>query len=161
VDLEIVQLVAQNIVRSIATFAHTPSLRYPNEGTVAALHELGMLVSTFRVLIVEDEPNARAALRDLLEDEGYLVTTASTGTAALAQQRAAPSDVVLADLGLPDLDGFAVAQLAQAETGCTVLVMTGNERARREDLGFAVIMKPIDVDDLLLQLLRAVAARPS
>lgn len=100
-------------------------------------------------------------MRDLLEAEGYLVETASRGVAALERQRAEPLDLLLVDLGLPDLDGLAVARTAQAETGCAILMMTGSERARYEDLGFEVIMKPIDFELLLTRMRRALGARAS
>jgi DNA-binding response OmpR family regulator len=112
-----------------------------------------------RVLVVEDEPAARSALRDLLEAEGYLVDTAGRGDTALQRQRAAPSDLLLADLGLPDVDGLMMARTAQAETGCAVLVMTGSERARHEDLGFELVTKPIDFETLLVQMRRALSSR--
>jgi len=117
------------------------------------------IASPFRVLIVEDEPSARSALRDLLEVEGYVVDTASRGDAALERQRVVRPDLLLADLGLPDLDGLAVARTTQAETGCAVLVMTGSERGRHEDLGFEVVKKPIDFERLLAQMRRALSAR--
>jgi two-component system KDP operon response regulator KdpE len=72
-----------------------------------------------------------------------------------------PPDLLLADIGLPDLDGLAVARTTQTETGCAVVVMTGSERAREEDLGFDVIMKPIDFDQLLAMMRRALAAPAS
>lgn len=128
-------------------------------GTQAALSAL--LSTPTRVLILEDEPASRSALRDLLEDEGYLVDTAARGDIALERQRAMPPDLLLADLLLPDLDGLAVARTTQTETGCAVVVMTGSERARHEDLGFDVIMKPIDFDQLLAMMRRALAARTS
>lgn len=128
-------------------------------GTQAAL--LTPLSRPTRVLILEDDPTSRSALRDLLEDEGYLVDTAARGDIALARQRAMPPDLLLADLVLPDLDGLAVARTTQTETGCAVVVMTGSERARHEDLGFDLIMKPIDFDQLLAMMRRALAARTS
>ena len=112
-----------------------------------------------RVLIVEDEPTARAALRDLLEAEGYVVDTAARGDAALERQRTAPPDLLLADLGLPDQDGLAVARTTHAETGCAVLVMSGSERARHETLEFELVTKPIDFDRLLVQMRRALSSR--
>lgn len=117
------------------------------------------IASPFRVLIVEDEPSARLALRDLLEVEGFVVDTASRGDAALERQRVVRPDLLLADLGLPDLDGLSVARTTQAETGCAVLVMTGSERGRDEDLGFEVVMKPIDFEQLLAQIRRALSER--
>jgi len=115
------------------------------------------MATKYRVLVVEDEPTARSALRDLLESEGYVVDTAACGDAALARQRAVPPDLLLADMGLPDLDGLAVARTTQAETGCAVLVMTGSEDARHEDLGFELVTKPIDFDKLLFQIQRALS----
>jgi DNA-binding response OmpR family regulator len=108
-----------------------------------------------RVLIVELEPNARSALRDLLEIEGYVVETAATGRSAIERQRASPPDLLLADLCMPDVDGLVVARTAQAEIGCAVLIMTGDDRARHEDLGFDVVWKPIEVDKLLVQMRQA------
>jgi two-component system KDP operon response regulator KdpE len=123
--------------------------------------DLPSMSPKLRVLVVEDEPTARSALRDLLEAEGYVVETAGRGDTALERQRATPPDLLLADLGLPDVDGLAVARTTQAETGCAVLVMTGNERARHEDLGFDLVTKPIDFDRLLFQVRRALSTRPS
>lgn len=112
-----------------------------------------------RILIVEDDPSARSALRDLLEAEGYVVDTASRGDTALLCQRIAQPDLILADLVLPDLDGLAVARTTQAETGCAVVLMTGSERARGEDLEFALVMKPIDFEELLATMQRVLGAR--
>ena len=117
------------------------------------------LFGPVRVLVVEDEPTARSALRDLLESEGFVVETAGRGDGALKCQRTTAPDLLLADLGLPDMDGLEVARTTQAETGCAVLMMTGSERARYEDLGFDLIMKPINFDQLLVQMRRALLAR--
>ena len=113
----------------------------------------------FRVLVVEDDPTAREALRDLIELEGYVVETASRGDAALVQQRAAPPDLLLTDLHLPGLDGLSLARRAREEIGCAVLVMSGSEWARHTDLEFELVHKPIDLDRLLAQMRRVLAAR--
>jgi two-component system, OmpR family, KDP operon response regulator KdpE len=115
----------------------------------------------YRILVVEDEPAARSALRDLLEIEGYAVESVAHGGVAIACQRAAPPDLLLTDLGLPDVDGLVVARTTRREAGCPVLVMTGSDRARHEPLGFELVMKPIDIDQLLVQLRRALAGRAS
>ncbi|MCX5743627.1 MAG: response regulator [Proteobacteria bacterium] len=115
----------------------------------------------FRILVVEDEPNARSALRDLLEVEGYIVDTASRGREAIERQRATPPDLLLTDLGLPDMDGLDVARTTRDETGCKVLVMTGSEAARHQDLGFELVPKPIVFARLLTQIERSLAPRRS
>ncbi|MGB0680480.1 MAG: sigma-54-dependent transcriptional regulator, partial [Polyangiales bacterium] len=63
-----------------------------------------------RVLVVDDEANARAALAELLEDEGYQCRTAADGEAALQQMDAFDPDVVLTDLKMPRLDGIGVLE---------------------------------------------------
>ncbi|MEO5723994.1 MAG: response regulator, partial [Ilumatobacteraceae bacterium] len=57
------------------------------------------------VLIVEDDDEVRAALRDVLRDNGFLTFEASTGTEALQLVNQVDIDVVLLDLGLPDVSG--------------------------------------------------------
>jgi DNA-binding response OmpR family regulator len=113
----------------------------------------------FRVLVVEDDPTSRDALRDLIELEGYVVETAARGDAALLQQRAAPPDLLLTDLHLPGLDGLSLARLARQETNCAILVMSGSEWARHAELEFELVEKPIDLDRLLAQMRRVLAAR--
>ena len=66
-----------------------------------------------KVLIVDDHPSFRASARMLLECEGYeVVGEAADGKAALAEVARLSPDVVLLDVGLPDLDGFEVDQPA-------------------------------------------------
>jgi DNA-binding NarL/FixJ family response regulator len=64
-----------------------------------------------RVLIVDDHPSFRATARLLLENDGHVVVgeAADGATALVAAARLVP-DLVLLDVGLPDLDGFAVAE---------------------------------------------------
>ena len=88
-----------------------------------------------------------------------MVETASRGDAALLQQRATPPDLLLTDLHLPGLDGLSLARCTREETGCAVLVMTGSDWARHADLEFELVEKPIDLDRLLDQMRRVLAAR--
>lgn len=61
-----------------------------------------------RLLLVDDEPQLIRALRPALNAEGYEMSAAETGLDAIAQMAAEPSDVILLDLGLPDMDGKEV-----------------------------------------------------
>ncbi len=67
------------------------------------------------VLIVEDAHDTRVALRELLEDEGYAVTTACTGVDALAMMRAVRPALALVDYRLPIMDGGELAQVVRSD----------------------------------------------
>lgn len=94
----------------------SPSLRDPTL-TVAG--------STGRVLVVDDEANARSALAELLEDAGYMVSTAEDGRAGLIQMEQFDPDVVLTDLKMPGLDGLSLIEQGRERVPhATFIVMT-------------------------------------
>ncbi len=62
------------------------------------------------VLIIEDNPDAAASIGELLELEGHLVHLAGSGLSGIEKARELVPDAVLCDIGLPDMDGFAVAR---------------------------------------------------
>lgn len=103
-----------------------------------------------RVLIVEDCPITRAALATLLEADGAEVVAVGSGRAALHEAERAPFDVVLTDLGLPDVPGDLVtrAVLEGAIVRPRVVAMTGFGEphiTRARDAGAdAVLAKPFD-----------------
>ena len=80
------------------------------------------------VLIVDDHPSFRATARVLLESEGYTVVgEAEDGHSALSAAVDLKPDVVLLDINLPDIDGFAVAsRLAESGAGGPVVVLTSS-----------------------------------
>ena len=78
-----------------------------------------------RALIVEDEPALLRALRINLRARGYDVGTASAGREALAEARRRPPDLVLLDLGLPDLDGTEVIRELRSWCSAPVIVLSG------------------------------------
>ncbi len=82
------------------------------------------------VLIVDDHPSFRAAARLLLEAEGYAVVgEAPDGASALRAAVALEPDLVLLDVNLPDLDGFAVAERLTADGGGPAVVLCSSRDA--------------------------------
>ncbi|HUG36972.1 MAG TPA: ATP-binding protein, partial [Candidatus Limnocylindrales bacterium] len=120
-----------------------------------------------RVLIVEDNADAREALRLMLVLTGHEVEEAADGPTALEKLAAYRPDVALIDVGLPRLDGYQVARLARQrdETRDLFLVaLTGygqeEDRRRALDAGFdRHLTKPMDFD-ALNDLMRAAELRP-
>ncbi len=82
------------------------------------------------VLIVDDHPSFRAAARLLLEAEGYAVVgEAADGASALRAAAELEPELVLLDVNLPDLDGFAVAERLTADGGGPAVVLCSSRDA--------------------------------
>ena len=119
------------------------------------------------VLIVEDEARSRRLLRDLLDAQDYRVREATDGEEALQALARDPPDVVLLDVMLPKLDGFAVCRRLRDDARfghIPVLMVTAlNDRADRlkgiEAGATDFISKPVDTDELLLRVRNAVRTR--
>jgi signal transduction histidine kinase len=119
----------------------------------------------WRVLVVDDNPEIRSTLQVFLRLEGHEVDTADCGVAAVERIRETDPDVVLLDIGLPDLDGYAVAEQVRAirrARAPRLIAMTGvvgpREKARALRSGFdAHLSKPVDGRTLL----RTIGAPPS
>lgn len=114
-----------------------------------------MVPRRLRILVVDDNPDIRATLHDLLEMQGHEVEVAEDGPQALERVLLSRPDVALVDIGLPGMDGFALARaLRQDPKMHTRLVaMTGygqaEDRRRALDAGFeAHVVKPVELDDL-------------
>jgi CheY-like chemotaxis protein len=120
-----------------------------------------------RVLIVEDEPDARELLHYVLEDAGMIVTSVGTVPEALAALSAERPQILVSDVGLPGQDGYAllraVRDLPAARGGGVVAVAVtalGRDEDRRNaiDAGFDVhLSKPVDPTTLLHVLAEAIA----
>ena len=77
-----------------------------------------------RVLIIDDEPAIARALKPALEGHGFKVVTAPTGADGLAQVDAFQPDLILLDLGLPDIDGVDLAGQIRAQTPAPIIVLS-------------------------------------
>lgn len=106
----------------------------PTTGAVPArsrLEESTPLDRPLHVLVIDDEPLLRELMKELLQSDGHRVEVADGGQAGLeafrtALARGAPFDVVITDLGMPYVDGRAVAQAVKQESPATpVILMTG------------------------------------
>jgi two-component system KDP operon response regulator KdpE len=109
------------------------------------------------VLIVEDEPALLRALRINLRARGYDVATATTGAEGLAVARRHPPDVVLLDLGLPDIDGGEVIRDLRSWSRAPVIVLSGRagsgDKIGALDAGADdYVTKPFDMEELLARL---------
>ena len=119
-----------------------------------------------RVLVVEDEPDIRDLLAFHLERGGYQVTRAATGPEALRQLRAAPPDLVVLDLMLPEMDGLEVCRRLRADpatAGLPVIMLTakGDEVDRVVGLEIGAddyVVKPFSPKEMLARV-RAVLRR--
>jgi two-component system, OmpR family, KDP operon response regulator KdpE len=109
------------------------------------------------VLIVEDEPALLRALRINLRARGYDVATAAEGRQALAEARRYPPDVVLLDLGLPDVDGREIIRELRGWSKAPVIVLSGRagsgDKIGALDAGADdYVTKPFDMEELLARL---------
>lgn len=116
-----------------------------------------MSTSAHHILVVEDEPPLRRMLRAALADAGYRVSEAASGVEALRAAVSQPPDLVLLDLGLPDLDGQEVLQrLREWYTGPVVVLSARDQepqKVRALDAGADdYVTKPFGTGELLARL---------
>jgi two-component system KDP operon response regulator KdpE len=110
-----------------------------------------------RVLVVDDEPQLLRALGINLRARHYEVSTAASGAEALRTAAAHPPDVVVLDLGLPDMDGTEVVAGLRGWTDVPILVLSGRTDAHDKvdalDAGADdYVTKPFGMDELLARL---------
>ncbi|HWD01976.1 MAG TPA: response regulator [Amycolatopsis sp.] len=113
------------------------------------------------VLVVDDEPQIVRALRINLTARGYKVITAHDGTAALKAVAETKPDVVVLDLGLPDLDGTEVIAGLRGWTTVPIIVLSARgdsaDKVQALDAGADdYVTKPFGMDELLARLRAAV-----
>jgi len=109
-----------------------------------------------RVLLVEDVEDTRLFMRLALGDQGFIVCEAEDGQAAVASAERDTPDVILMDLTLPRMDGFAAAKLMREKRelqNVPIIAVTAHQetgfRTDAKESGFdAYVTKPIDINSL-------------
>lgn len=118
-----------------------------------------------RILVVDDEPAIRRFLRTSLTAQGYQVIEAEDGTSAIATLRRTPVDVLVLDLGLPDIDGFEIIRrLRDSGSAVPIIILSSRTdetgKVQALDLGADdYVTKPFGVDELLARLRAALRHR--
>jgi two-component system KDP operon response regulator KdpE len=121
------------------------------------------MIGAMRVLVVDDEPQIVRALSINLRARHYDVNTAATGAEALLLAAKHPPDVVLLDLGLPDMDGVEVIEGIRGWLAAPIIVLSGRvggaDKVAALDAGADdYVTKPFGMDELMARM-RAVARR--
>jgi DNA-binding response OmpR family regulator len=111
-----------------------------------------------RILIIEDEAPMRMALKDILEAEGHRALTATDGAAGLQSALDEKPDLILLDVMMPRLDGFALcAELRRLERHVPVLMLTAKGRVEDRVHGLDTgaddyLVKPFSTEELLARV---------
>jgi len=116
-----------------------------------------MAIHEATVLLIEDEAEIRRFLRTSLPAHGYRLYEATTGLDGLAQAKARNPDIILLDLGLPDVDGTEVIRQVREWSTIPILVLSAREQEQAKvaalDLGADdYVTKPFGVNELLARM---------
>ncbi|GGQ15339.1 response regulator transcription factor [Streptosporangium pseudovulgare] len=117
-----------------------------------------------KIMVVDDEPSIRELLSEALELHGFLVSTASSGCGALEAVTRERPDLIVLDVMLPDLDGYAVARRLRARGDSPlVLFLTAKDAVGDRIAGLTAggddyVTKPFSLDEVILRI-RAILRR--
>jgi len=114
-------------------------------------------MSNTRILIVDDEPELRGMLRKYLTNDGFTVDDVATGSEATAYLRASVPDLVILDVGLPDIDGFEVLRHMRASSDVPVIMLTARTDEIDRVVGLSVgaddyVTKPFSPRELVARI---------
>jgi two-component system KDP operon response regulator KdpE len=109
------------------------------------------------ILVIDDEPQILRALRTILTAQHYRVSTASRGEEGLAVAASSNPDLIILDLGLPDIDGFTVCQRLREWTRTPVIVLSVKDSERDKVLALDkgaddYLVKPFGIEELLARI---------
>lgn len=112
----------------------------------------------FTVLVAEDDLHLRKLMTAYLQMNGYQVLQASNGEEALAEMERVQPDLVIADLMMPVMDGYALTeQIRQSYPLLPVLIVTARESLEDKRRGFSLgaddyMVKPVNLDEMLMRV---------
>ena len=123
----------------------------------------------YKILIVDDEPNIASMLADVLTDAGYDIDTADNGRDALDAVHRDPPDLMLLDVQMPVLDGFAVASRLKADPATAtipIIMLSAMEGRGARVIGLEsgaeeYLSKPFDQAELLARVRNLLSLRES
>ena len=112
---------------------------------------------SLNILVIDDEPQILRALRTILTEKDFKVTVASRGEEGLTLAAANPPDIVILDLGLPDMDGIEVCARLREWTQCPIIVLSVRDAERDKvaalDKGADdYLTKPFGIEELLARV---------
>ena len=116
-----------------------------------------MTINKPSVLVIEDEESIASFISMYLEKEGFKVDVAANGTRGLALAREKPTQVVILDLMLPDIDGFEVCRRLRHESDVPIIMLTARDAATDKVVGLELgaddyITKPFDPRELVARV---------
>ncbi len=112
----------------------------------------------FRILVVDDDKNTRMLLKAVLEAENYTVVTAENGEDALEAMDKSHVDLVVLDVMMPKMDGYAFTRLLrESNNNLPILMVSAKQLPQDKKQGFLVgtddyMTKPIDEEEMLLRI---------
>lgn len=118
-----------------------------------------------KILVIDDDETLALVVKAYLETDGYAVYCAHSGADALALQAAELANVVLLDLGLPDIDGFSMIPRLKAISSAPVMVVSGKEDTTDKVVGLELgaddyITKPFEMRELSARIKAALRRAP-
>ena len=116
-----------------------------------------------QILVIDDEPQIQRAIRTILTEKGFGVATASRGEEGLALAAANEPDIIILDLGLPDMDGVEVCARLREWTQCPIIILSVRDSERDKvaalDAGADdYLTKPFNKGELIARI-RAIVRR--
>jgi two-component system, OmpR family, KDP operon response regulator KdpE len=122
------------------------------------------MAAEYKILIVDDEPAIRRFLRTSLTAQDYTIIEAASGGEALAEIDRAKPDLVILDLGLPDMDGLDVIRRIRGKNDLPIIILSvrDDERGKVEALDLGAddyVTKPFGMEELIARLRAALRHR--
>jgi two-component system KDP operon response regulator KdpE len=119
-----------------------------------------------RILVVDDEPQLRRALKSTLSALGFLVADAASGEAALERLRAERFDLMLLDINMPGINGIDMCRAVRAKSDMGIVMLTvrgkAEDKIRALDSGAdGYVTKPFDVNELLARIRATLRRTPA